>query len=66
MTSDQRREEIRLLLTRAEDVDDPRLAVQLIRQRIAELNESGQDVPEELIWLQNRYVDECIHASQGR
>ncbi|MGI9410051.1 MAG: hypothetical protein ACR2OV_08255 [Hyphomicrobiaceae bacterium] len=66
MTSDQKREEIRALVTTAEQQDDPRYAVQVIRQRIAELNNSGQEVPEELIWIQNRYVDECIYASQGR
>jgi hypothetical protein len=42
------------------------LAVNLIRQRIAELNDRGEGVPEELIRIENRYVDECIYASQGR
>jgi len=66
MTSAQKRKEIREIVIKAEQEGDPRLAIELIRQRIAELNDSGQEVPEELIWIQNRYVDECIYASQGR
>lgn len=66
MTLEQKREEIRALVTKVEQEDDPRMAVKLIRQRIAELNNIGEDVPEEFIWMQNRLVDECIYASQGR
>ena len=66
MTLEQKREEIRALVTKIEQEDDPRLAVKIIRQRIAELNNIGEDVPEEFIWMQNRLVDECIYASQGR
>ena len=66
MTSDQMRKEIRALVTRAEQAGDPRLAVKLIKQRIAELNDSGEEVPAELIWIENRYLNECIYASQGR
>ena len=66
MTSDQMRKEVQAIVTKAEQVEDPRLAVKLIRQRIAELNDSGEGAPEELIWIQNRFVDECIYTSQGR
>ena len=66
MASNQKLKAIREIVTKAEQEDDPRLAVKLIRQKIAELNNSGKDVPEELIWIQNRYVDECIYESQGR
>jgi hypothetical protein len=66
MTSDQMRKEVQAIVTKAEQVEDPRLAVNLIRQRIAELNDRGEGVPEELIRIENRYVDECIYASQGR
>ncbi|MGI9423104.1 MAG: hypothetical protein ACR2PA_07920 [Hyphomicrobiaceae bacterium] len=66
MTLEQKREEIRALATKIEQEDDPRSAVKIIRQRIAELNNIGEDVPEEFIWMQNRLVDECIYASQGR
>lgn len=66
MTSDQIRQEIRSLVAKAEMVDDPRLAVKIIRQRIAELTDNGQDVPQELIRVENHYVHDCICESQGR
>jgi hypothetical protein len=66
MTSDQMGKEDQAIVTKAEQAEDPRLALKLIRQRIAELNDRGEEVPEELIRIKNRYADECIYASQGR
>ena len=66
MASEELRDEVRVLIRKVEQEDDPRLAVRLIRKRIAELNDVGEDVPEEFLLLQIRLVDECIYASQGR
>ncbi|MEM8971114.1 MAG: hypothetical protein AAGD43_03520 [Pseudomonadota bacterium] len=66
MTSEEKRQTIRVILREAEQQDDPRAAVQLIRLKISEMNDRGQEVPEELTEIQNRFVDECIYASQGR
>ncbi len=66
MTSEEKRQTIRVILSEAEQQDDPRAAVQLIRRKISEMNDRGQEVPEELTEIQNRFVDECIYASQGR
>ena len=66
MTPAESREEVRVLLAKVEQADDPRFAVRLVRERIAELSNCGEDVPEELTWMEKRLVAECIDASQGR
>ena len=66
MTSEEKRQTIRVILSEAEQQEDPRAAVQLIRRKISEMNDSGQEVPDELTEIENRFVDECIYASQGR
>ena len=63
MPSHHKLDDIRAFAKMAERVGDPRLMVDLIRQRIAELNNNGEEVPEELLWIQNHYVDECIYSS---
>ena len=66
MASVEARDEIQNLISKVEQEDDPRLAVKLLRDRIAELIAEGKDIPEEIIAIENRFVDECIYASQGR
>ena len=66
MTPDQAREEVRALAAKVEEAEDPRSAVQLVRDRINELTKLGEDIPEELTWIEKRLVAECIDASQGR
>ena len=62
----ENRDEVHHLISEVEHADDPRLAVKLVRDRIAELNAEGKDVPKEFILIQNRFVEECVYASQGR
>ena len=66
MTSEQKRQQINVLIKEAEEQDDPRAVIQLIRNKITELNNLGEEIPEELIWMQKRYTNECIYASQNR
>ena len=66
MASVAARDEVQSFISKVEQEDDPRLAVKLLRDRIAELSAEGKDVPQAFIVIQNRFVDECIYASQGR
>ena len=66
MTSEQQRQKVRVIVSQAEQQDDPRAAIQLIQQKITEMNNLGEEVPQDLVLIQNHYVDECIHESQGR
>jgi hypothetical protein len=66
MASVENRDDVHHLISEVEQAEDPRLAVKLIRDRIAALNTEGKHVPEEFILIQNRFVEECVYASQGR
>jgi hypothetical protein len=46
--------------------DDPRRCYVLVKQRISEFRNSGQDVPDELSKLEKHVLRECMLASQGR
>ena len=62
----ENRNDVHHFISEVEQTDDPRLAVKLLRERIEVLNAEGKDVPEEFILFQNRFVEECVYASQGR
>ncbi len=66
MTAAEMRLEVRKLVETAEQADDPRLGVRLVRARMRELEDAGTSVPRELITAERRFVAECIEASQGR
>ncbi len=66
MTPAQAKQEVRAIIAQAEQSDDPRFGVRLVRARIAELNAAGEDVPDELTWIEKRFIADCIDASQGR
>ena len=66
MASLENRDDVHHFISEMEQTDDPRLAVKLLRDRIEELNAEGKDVPAEFILIQNRFVKECVYASQGR
>jgi hypothetical protein len=66
MTTAEKREEVRALAEKAEQLDDPRSAVKLIRERMDELSNRGIDIPEEFTRIEKRYLNECIYSSQGR
>ncbi len=46
--------------------DDPRQCYVLVKERISEFRDSGQDIPDELSELEKRLRTECMLASQGR
>jgi hypothetical protein len=46
--------------------DDPRQCYAIVKKRISEFRRSGRDVPDELSKLENRFLTECMLASQGR
>ena len=62
----ENRDDVDDIISEVEQADDPRLAVKLVRDRIAVLNAEGKHIPKELILIQNRFVEECVYDSQGR
>lgn len=66
MASVKAQSDVQVLMSELEQTDDPRLAVKLLRERIDQLSAEGKDIPEAYILLQNRLVNECVYASQGR
>ncbi len=46
--------------------DDPRQCYALVKQRISEYRQSGNDIPEDLKRIEHTLMVECMQASQGR
>jgi hypothetical protein len=46
--------------------DDPRRCYALVKQRISEYRQSGNNVPEDLARMERSLMVECMQASQGR
>lgn len=66
MTPEETRAEVRRIVTRIELAEDPRVGIQLVRERMSEIRQGGQEVPEEFTWIEKRLAAECIDASQER
>ena len=66
MTPEETRAAVRSIVTQVELADDPRVGIQLVRQRMSELRERGKQVPEEFVWIEKRLTADCIDASQER
>jgi len=66
MTPADTRAEVRSIIAQVEQSDDPRQGVQLIRQRMSELRDAGEEVPEEFTRVEKQLIADCIDASQGR
>ena len=63
MTPAETREEVRTLVSRIEQISDPRRGMELVRARISELSQSGRLVPEELLWIERRLMISCDEAA---
>ena len=46
--------------------DDPRRCYALVKQRISEYRQSGNDIPDDLVRMERTLMVECMQASQGR
>ena len=65
MTPAETREEVRTLVSRVEQINDPCRGMELVRERICELSQSGRIVPEELRWIERRLMISCDEAALG-
>ena len=66
MTPQEAREQVRQLVTQVEMDGDPRVGIQLVRAKMSELHNAGEEVPKEFIWIEKRFLSDCVEASQGR
>jgi hypothetical protein len=46
--------------------DDPRQCYAMVKQRISEYRQSGNQVPDDLVRLERTLMVECMQQSQGR
>ncbi len=46
--------------------DDPRRCYALVKQRISEYRQSGNDIPDDLVRMERTLMVECMQESQGR
>ncbi|MEQ1670241.1 MAG: hypothetical protein ABL893_05235 [Hyphomicrobium sp.] len=46
--------------------DDPRHCYALVKQRISEYRQMGQDIPDDLARMERSLMVECLQQSQGR
>ncbi len=64
--TDKQREEIVELNDRLDVLDDPRECYTLVKQRIAEHQNAGETVSEDLAMLERSLLSDCLVESQGR
>ncbi|MGH1418298.1 MAG: hypothetical protein ACRBCJ_05520 [Hyphomicrobiaceae bacterium] len=64
--TEKQREEILELNNRIDDLDDPRECYALIKSRIAECRQAGEEVSDDLAMLERSLLNDCLLASQGR
>ncbi len=57
--------EIANLNAQIDQVDDPREGFAMVKARINELRNAGQDIPVELIRMEKNLQTECICQSRG-
>lgn len=46
--------------------DDPRQCYAMVKQRISEYRQSGNEVPDDLVRMERTLMVECMQQSQGR
>ncbi len=63
--SEQMQAEIANLNAQIDQVDDPREGFAMVKARINELRNAGQDIPVELIRMEKNLQTECICQSRG-
>lgn len=64
--TDKQREEIVELNGQLEVLDDPRECYTLVKKRIAEHQNAGETVSEDLVMLERSVLNDCLLESQGR
>lgn len=64
--TDQMQSEIADLNGKLDDIEDPRQAYALVRERIQQFRVRGWQIPEDLARIERVYATECLCESQGR
>ncbi len=49
-----------------EQMDDPRQCYRLVKERIGQYQQTGNDIPSDLARLERQLMVECMAESQGR
>jgi len=64
--TEQMQSEIADLNRQIEDIEDPRQAYAMVRERISQIRQRGVAVPTELASLERSLAVDCLSESQGR
>ena len=64
--TDQMQSEIAELNSKLEEIDDPRRSYAMVQERIRLYRTLGREVPQELVRIERRLLNDCLLESQGR
>jgi hypothetical protein len=64
--TDQMQSEIAELNSKLEEIDDPRRSYAIVQERIRLYRTLGREVPQELVRIERRLLNDCLLESQGR
>ena len=63
--TDQMQSEIAELNSKLEEIDDPRRSYALVQERIRLYRTLGREVPQELVRIERRLLNDCLLESRG-
>jgi hypothetical protein len=63
--TDQMQSEIAELNSQLEEIDDPRRSYAMVQERIRLYRTLGREVPQELVRIERRLLNDCLLESRG-
>lgn len=63
--TDQMQSEIAELNSKLEEIDDPRRSYAMVQERIRLYRTLGREVPQELVRIERRLLNDCLLESRG-
>jgi hypothetical protein len=63
--TDQMQSEIAELNSKLEEIDDPRRSYAIVQERIRLYRTLGREVPQELVRIERRLLNDCLLESRG-
>lgn len=63
--TDQMQSEIAELNSKLEEIDDPRRSYAVVQERIRLYRTLGREVPQELLHIERRLLNDCLLESRG-
>jgi hypothetical protein len=63
--TEQMQSEIAELNSKLEEIDDPRRSYALVQERIRLYRTLGREVPQELVRIERRLLNDCLLESRG-